>query len=138
MKVTIKVAVLLGTAAMLLSPAAALAERPTDAPVHPTHPEHPAHPANSTPGPKAPLPQQAKAYGVYCRDANASKEHVKGEKGTEFSRCVTAMAKVANGESAKAACHSTASKEHKAGEKGTEFSQCIKAANELRKDQSAS
>lgn len=134
MKVTTKLAALLGASAMLLSPAAALAERPVDAPAHPAHPEHPAHPANSTSGPKAPLPEGAKAYGFYCR--GKSKEHKSGEKGTEFSRCVNVMAKVANGENPKVACQ-TYSKRHKAGEKGTEFSQCIKAANELRKDQSA-
>ena len=127
MKLTTKAAVLLGASAMLLSPAAALAGRPADAPIHPMHPTHP---ANSTPGPKAPLPELAHAYGVYCR--GASKEHKKGEKGTEFSRCVTAAAKVANGESPKAACQSSA-KKHEAGEKGTEFSRCVAAANQLRK-----
>jgi hypothetical protein len=33
------------------------------------------------------------AYGVYCK--GFSKKHVKGTKGTPFSRCVKAMAKVA-------------------------------------------
>lgn len=124
MKLTTKVAVLLGASAMLLSPAMALAERPADAPTHPTHP------ADSTPGPKAPQAELTHAYGVYCR--GASKEHKKGEKGTEFSRCVTAAAKVANGESAKVACQAS-SKKHEAGQKGTEFSRCIAAANQVRK-----
>lgn len=45
-----------------------------------------------TPGPKAGLPAKAKAYGRYCQ--GKSKKHVKGEKGTEFSRCVVAAAKL--------------------------------------------
>ncbi len=61
-----------------------------------THLATPANPGNPTPGPKAGLPAQAKAYGRYCNEQNASKKHVKGEQGTEFSRCVKAMAKAAN------------------------------------------
>ena len=37
--------------------------------------------------------EKAKAYGVHCQ--GESKKHVKGEKGTPFSQCVTAMAKAA-------------------------------------------
>jgi hypothetical protein len=84
------------------------------------------------PGPKAPLPSQAKAYGHYCQ--NQSKKHVSGQKGTPFSQCVTAMAKAAHGQSAKAAC-ATMSKKHVAGEKGTPFSRCVVAAAHLRKNQ---
>ena len=40
----------------------------------------------------ASLPEKAKAYGVYCQDQ--SKKHVKGVKGTSFSRCVVAAAQV--------------------------------------------
>ena len=49
-------------------------------------------PGDPTPGPKDGLPAQAKAYGRYCK--GLSKKHVKGEKGTEFSRCVKAAAKL--------------------------------------------
>ena len=84
------------------------------------------------PGPKAPLPAQAKAYGRYCQ--NQSKKHVTGQKGTPFSQCVTAMAKAAHGQSAKTAC-ATMSKRHVAGEQGTPFSRCVAAAAHLRKDQ---
>jgi hypothetical protein len=34
-------------------------------------------------------PKQAKPYGKYCH--GESKKQVKGEKGTPFSQCVTAM-----------------------------------------------
>ena len=84
------------------------------------------------PGPKAPLPSQAKAYGRYCQ--NQSKKHVSGQKGTPFSQCVTAMAKAAHGQSGKAAC-ATMSKKHVAGEQGTPFSRCVVAAAHLHKDQ---
>jgi hypothetical protein len=49
-------------------------------------------PGDPIPGPKAGLPAQAKAYGRHCQ--GESKKHVKGEKGTEFSRCVKAAAKL--------------------------------------------
>lgn len=44
------------------------------------------------PGPRAPLPEKAKAYGVNCR--GFSKKHVAGQKGTPFARCVVAAAQV--------------------------------------------
>ncbi|HEU4943590.1 MAG TPA: hypothetical protein VFT10_00345 [Solirubrobacterales bacterium] len=85
------------------------------------------------PGPKAGLPAQAKAYGRYCR--GKSKKHVKGEQGTEFSRCVKAMANAAaNDATPREACKGL-SKKHVKGEQGTEFSRCVKAAAQLHKDQ---
>jgi hypothetical protein len=95
-------------------------------------PEKPEKP--TTPGPKAPLPEKANAYGVYCR--GESKQHVKGEKGTPFSQCVTAMAKAANnkGLSPGQACKGM-SKKHVKGQKRTPFSQCVTAAAKLRKAQ---
>lgn len=55
-----------------------------------------------------------------------------GQKGTPFSQCVTAMAKLAhnNKMSARMAC-ATLSKKHVAGQKGTPFSDCVKAAAKL-------
>jgi hypothetical protein len=90
--------------------------------------------ASDPPGPKAPLPAKAKAYGHYCQ--NQSKKHVAGQKGTPFSQCVTAMAKLASGQtnSPKAAC-SALSKKHVAGEKGTPYSRCVAAGAKLKKDQ---
>ena len=90
--------------------------------------------AKGPPPPSAPLPAKAKAYGRYCQDQ--SKKHVAGQKGTPFSQCVTAMAKLASGQtdSPKAAC-STLSRKHVAGEKGTPYSRCVAAGAKLLRDQ---
>jgi hypothetical protein len=130
MDVKTRIAMLIGAAALLLSPTAALARGVDYAPEHPEHPTHP------VPGPKASLPEKAKAYGVYCR--GFSKQHVKGQKGTPFSQCVTAMAKAASSgqTTARAACQGF-SKEHVAGQKGTAFSRCVVAAAQLKKEGAA-
>jgi hypothetical protein len=124
----------LALAALLALPSAALAIGP---PANPGHGQSPA--ATSSPttnpitdpastGPTASASAKAKAYGCLCHDE--SKKHVSRHKGTAFSRCVTAMAKAANGASAKAAC-ATLSRRHKAGEKGTPYSRCVVAARDL-------
>jgi hypothetical protein len=76
------------------------------------------------------MPSQAKAYGKMCQ--GESKTHVKGEKGTAFSRCVVAMAQLAHHKTSnpREACKSE-SKKHVKGEKGTAYSRCIVAANKL-------
>lgn len=86
----------------------------------------------TNPGGKA-VPSNAKAYGVYCQ--NQSKTHVAGQKGTPFSQCVTAMAKLAKGtiDSPKLAC-AALSKKHVAGQKGTPYSNCVTAGAKLLKD----
>jgi len=85
----------------------------------------------STPGPHATLPAKAKAYGVYCR--SESKKHVAGQKGTPFSQCVTAMAKLASGTTTNPAkACATESKKHVAGTHGTPYSQCVSAAAKLK------
>ncbi len=48
----------------------------------------------STPGPNASPHAKAKAYGKFCQ--GEPKKHVAGMKGTPFSQCVTAMAKLAH------------------------------------------
>jgi hypothetical protein len=90
----------------------------------------------ATPGPNASAAAKGRAYGKKCADQ--SKKHVAGEKGTAFSRCVTAMAKLASGQtkSPRTACK-TESKQHVAGEKGTPFSRCVKAGAQLLKNQAA-
>jgi hypothetical protein len=126
-----KLAIIPAVLALGTAPALALA----DAPSHPTGP-----PASvttgkpTTPGPKAGLPAKAKAYGTYCKAE--SRKHVSGTKGTPFSQCVTAMAKLATGttSSARTACK-TESKKHVSGEKGTPFSRCVSAAAKLKADQ---
>jgi len=149
MKLQLRIALVLGVLALSAIPAMALAQGQPEG-VPPAHsngqgkgnsngngngngPEYtPAKP--ETPGPKAGLPEKAKAYGRYCNDQ--SRKHVKGEKGTPFSQCVTAMAKAANNEklSPGQACKEM-SKKHVKGEKGTPFSRCVSGAAKLRKDQ---
>jgi hypothetical protein len=90
----------------------------------------------ATPGPKAGLPAKAKAYGRYCKDQ--SKKHVEGEKGTRFSQCVTAMAKLATAKtsSPRKACKAL-DKKHEEGKKGTPFSRCASDGAKLLRDQKA-
>ncbi len=86
---------------------------------------------DKTPGPHASLHAKAKAYGKLCQAE--SKKHVEGEKGTPFSQCVTAMAKLANGrtDNPAKACAGE-SKKHVEGQKGTPFSLCVSAAAKLQ------
>jgi hypothetical protein len=86
----------------------------------------------STPGPHASLPAKAKAYGKYCQ--TQSKTHVAGTPGTPFSKCVTDMAKLANGsvKNPRTACKDE-SKKHVAGHPGTPFSLCVSGAAKLLK-----
>lgn len=44
--------------------------------------------APASPGPSASLPAKAKAYGKYCQDQ--SRKRVEGQRGTPFSKCVSA------------------------------------------------
>ena len=126
------------TAAMALSAAPVLAAQPDGVPPVNQGTAHNPGKSNqgndSTPGPKAGLPAKAKAYGRYCQ--GESKKHVDGEKGTPFSQCVTAMAKLANGntDNPRTACAGE-SKKHVDGEKGTPFSQCVSAGAKLNHDQ---
>jgi hypothetical protein len=132
MKTHLRIALVVGALALAAAPVA-FAVQPADPGSQGKGP-HYAPEKPETPGPGASLPAKAKAYGVYCR--GESKKHVKGEKGTPFSQCVTAMAKASQNEklSTSKACKGL-SKKHVKGEKGTEFSRCVTAAAKLRKDQ---
>jgi hypothetical protein len=85
--------------------------------------------------PAAPATSNGKrrAYGRYCK--GQSKKHVKGKKGTPFSRCVRAMAKLDDGDVKRPAkaCKGL-SKKHVKGKKGTPFSRCVSAGAKLLKD----
>ncbi len=120
MKRTLKLALITGGLALSASPAMSLAT-----------PSGHGH----SPGAGASLPTKAKAYGKYCQAE--SKKHVDGQKGTPFSQCVTAMAKLANGavDNPSKACKGE-SKKHVEGQKGTPFSQCVSAGAKLLHDQS--
>jgi hypothetical protein len=93
---------------------------------------------NPAPGPDykpaPPPPPHAKAHGKRCQ--GKSKKHVKGQKGTEFSRCVRALKKAANhphmppGQVCK-----NESKEHVEGQPGTAFSRCVKTVAHLRREE---
>jgi len=144
-------------AALLVAPAGALAGGgpPTDrggghpAKSHPAHGRQPAttpaaelqtesqSPAalSDDAAPAAPATSNGKhkAYGRYCK--GQSKKHVKGTKGTPFSRCVRAMAKLDDGDvkSPAKACKGL-SKKHVKGSKGTPFSRCVSGGRKLLKD----
>lgn len=92
---------------------------------------HGATGATGATGPQYTPAPKGSAYGVICK--GESKEHHPGEKGTAFSRCVTAMAHAAHhphqvpGQVCKGK-----SKKHVKGEQGTEFSRCVKDVVKLR------
>lgn len=133
MKLSLKLAILAGVLALAV-PAAALATQPAE-PGHGNGKANGPHyaPENPPPpGPKAPLPEQAKAYGVYCR--GESKQHVAGTPGTPFSACVKRMAQAAVHKqmSPGQVCKGTSGK-HVKGQKGTEHSRCVAGVIALRK-----
>ena len=86
------------------------------------------------PGPRASHAAKAKAYGHYCQ--NQSKRHIAGQKGTPFSQCVTAMAKLATGQMSSpwAACLAL-SRKHVPGATGIPFTNCVLAGRKLLNDQ---
>ena len=135
MTLHLKIALVVGALSLATAPAIALATQPEDPGNGHGQAKGPQYsPESPPPGPKAGLPEKAKAYGRYCQ--GESKKHVKGEKGTAFSRCVTAMARAANNDdlTPKQACKGL-SKKHVKGEKGTPFSRCVVAAAKLRSQQ---
>lgn len=135
MKLQTKIAALLGALALMAAPAVASATQPTE----PGNGHGVSHGPEYMPEPpsggneNAP-PEGAKAYGWHCREE--SRKHVAGEKGTPFSQCVTAMAKLTHHErmTPKQACREL-SRKHVKGEKGTPFSRCVVAAAKLKKEQ---
>ena len=91
----------------------------------------------ATPGPSAGLPAKANAYGRYCQGQSKKRsDAAEGTKGTPFSQCVTAMAKLATdaGDSPRKACKDL-SREHIEGQKGTPFSACVKQGARLLREQ---
>jgi hypothetical protein len=109
--------------------------RPTETPPPNKGTEH----KPATPGPRAGLPAKAKAYGRYCQDQSKKRsDAAEGTKGTPFSQCVTAMAKLAADatDSPRKACKEL-SKKHTEGEKGTPFSRCVVQGAKLLREQRA-
>jgi len=120
--------------ALGVAPGIALASQPTDPGSNGRGHDHGGSTTN-TPGPSASLPTKAKAYGKFCQDQ--SKKHVAGTPGTPFSKCVTDMAKAAQGTNPTTACKNE-SKKHVKGEKGTPYSRCVSGAAKLQNDQQGS
>ena len=108
----------------------ALADQPEGKPNGPkTTTTTPATTTGTTPTtPAAPSQAEKKqGYGVLCK--GQSKEHVKGQKGTPFSQCVTALAKIDEGEtSSPAKACKTLSKKRAEGQKRSPYQLCKKAA----------
>jgi hypothetical protein len=93
----------------------------------------------ATPGPMAGPPTKARAYGRHCQDQSKKRsDAAEGTKGTPFSQCVTAMAKLASGasDSPREACKDL-SKKHTKGEKGTPYSRCVVEGAKLLREQRA-
>lgn len=141
MRFRVKVALAAGVLALSVAPASLASADHHGAPPHgkgqakgkgPTY-----TPAPPQQGPKDGLPSQAKAYGRYCK--GESKKHVKGEKGTAFSRCVRNLARADRQQrkSPGQICKGE-SKVHVKGQKGTAFSHCVTAVAKLREEQAAS
>lgn len=128
MKIQCKLGVVVVMFALGFAPALAIAAHSSGKPSSPGNSAGHAH--SSAPGPNASMPANGKGFGKFCQAE--SKNHVAGEKGSPFSQCVTAMAKLATGRSKSPgqACMGL-SKKHVAGMHGTPFSQCVVAAAHL-------
>ena len=139
MRTTSLIATSAALAALLVGPGLAAGDPPAGSPSgdhsqagsHPAVTQTPA--AETPPGPNASAEAKAKAYGKKCQ--TFSKKHVAGQKGTPFSQCVTALAKVATGKANPTTACKTMSKKHVAGQKGTLYSRCVVAAAQLQKEQ---
>jgi hypothetical protein len=137
MRITSLIATTTCGLALLVGPGLAAGDPPPASPSgdhsqagnHPAVTQAPA--AETPPGPSASADAKAKAYGKHCQ--GQSKKHVAGQKGTPFSQCVTAMAKVATSKTNPTTACKTLSKKHVAGQKGTPYSKCVVAAAKLRK-----
>jgi hypothetical protein len=139
MRTTCFIATSAALVALLVGPGLAAGDPPAGSPSgdHSSAGSHPAVAATPTaeapPGPSASAATKVKAYGKKCQ--GQSKKHVAGQKGTPFSKCVTALAKVATGKASPITACKTLSKKHVAGQKGTPYSRCVVAAAKLQKEQ---
>ena len=139
MRITSLIATTTCGLALLVGPSLAAGDPPVGSPSGDhsnagSHPTVTATPSTETPpGPSASAETKAKAYGKQCQ--GQSKKHVTGQQGAAFSRCVTAMAKVATGKANPTTACKTLSKKHVAGQKGTPYSRCVVAAAQLQKQQ---
>jgi hypothetical protein len=123
MRTSLKVLAIMAALGLSAAPAIATADKPSE---NGKGPQYETPPPNHGKGPHG----KAKAYGRYCQ--GESKKHVKGEKGTPFSQCVTAMAKLDHGtETNPAKACASLSRKHVKGAPGTPFSLCVKGGEKL-------
>jgi len=129
MKLTRNIALIMATLAFGAAPAVAIASGNSKSA------NAPGHTKTTKTDTKSNTSSSTKAYGRYCKSQNESKTHVSGQKGTPFSQCVIALAKVAKNSKINptTACKGMSGK-HVAGSssKGTPFSECVVAAAKLR------
>ena len=93
-------------------------------------------------GPNASLPAKARAYGVHCKgESRKRSDAAPGTRGTPYSQCVTAMAKLATGRvsNPRTACAGLSKKRSDAGPdtRGTPYSQCVVRGARLLRQQRA-
>ena len=124
------IAPLVGALALTAAPALAGSDHGNGTP--PSNQGTPQKPISPT-SPKAGLASKAKAYGKYCR--GQSKKRDGNGRGTPFSRCVTAMAKVAHNNASPAKACNTESRKKIAGTGRSSFSMCVSGAVKLKHDQ---
>jgi hypothetical protein len=123
----------IASAALLAAPPFAVASGPPTEPGKYAHAQRTAARHAEPPGPDASAATKARAYGLHCQDQ--SKKHVKGQQGTPFSQCVTAMAKLAAGKaSTPARACARLSKKRAAGQGRTPYRKCIAAATRLERE----
>jgi len=131
MKLTRNIALIMATLAFGAAPAVAIASGNSKSA------NAPGHTKTTKTDTKSNTSSSTKAYGRYCKSQNESKKRVPGDtlKGTPFSQCVVALAKVAKNSKINptTACKGMSGK-HVAGSssKGTPFSECVVAAAKLR------
>lgn len=92
----------------------------------------PGTPAAAAPG----TDSKAQSNGRYCRAE--SRKRVRGQKGTPFSRCASAMAKLRSGAATTpaAACKGL-SRRRVRGQSGSAYGRCVSAGRRLRADTAA-
>ena len=135
MRILTRAAVTAGAMALMASPAMAVPPIATD---NPGTPHRQANQPSATPnqGSNPGTARRLAAPGQYCRDQ--SRRHVAGMRGTPFSQCVVAQARLRRGQtrSPAVACRGE-SKRRVAGQRGTPFSRCVVAGARLLRDMNA-
>jgi hypothetical protein len=104
------------------------AQQPAQAPVGGAPPQ--------VPGPAASADAKRRAYGRYCK--GQSRKRARGERRSAYTRCVTAMAKLASGraKSPRGACKGLSTK--RTGRQArSPFRRCVAAGRQLLRDRTA-